>query len=116
MMLLYQIQNHLFVVLLVFVIFAPTYCPIGVIAVSAPRVNSPIPTISKTAPKINAKSISAGTGTIVTRRKSTIPVTGSTEESDSEIFGPKIVFRKVLKSCLHIIDFNTHLLFIIISH
>ena len=32
------------------VIFEPTYSPIGVIAVSAPRLNSPMPTIRSTAP------------------------------------------------------------------
>ena len=79
------------------VILEPTYSPIGVIAVSAPQVNSPIPIIRKTAPTKNAISISASTGTIVIISKRTIPVTGKTDDRDSEIFGPMIVLRKNFK-------------------
>jgi hypothetical protein len=99
---------------LVFVILEPTYCPIGVIAVSAPSVNNPIPTISSIAPRMKARSISAGTGTTVTNSRRTIPVTGRTDDRDSDILGPSIVFLKILR--LNLTHPSTHFIYISITY
>ena len=64
-------------------------------AVSAPSVNRPIPTMSMTAPKRKASSISAVTGTTVESNSSTMPVTGNTDDRDSDIFGPSIVLPNI---------------------
>ena len=74
------------------VICAPTRSPMGSMAVSAPRVNKPIPTISSTAPTKNASSTSVGTGAAVKHKISTIRVIGTTEASASLTFSPNIVF------------------------
>jgi hypothetical protein len=80
--------------LLDFVILDPTYSPIGVIAVSAPKVKRPIPTIRSKAPMINERSIAFDTGKKVTSKRRTISVTGRTDERDSEIFSRRIVLSK----------------------
>jgi hypothetical protein len=76
---------------LVFVIFEPTYCPIGIIESSAPSVKSPMPTIRRRVPMIKEISIGALTGATVIKSKNTIAVTGSTDDSDSFIFSTSIV-------------------------
>lgn len=62
------------------VMHAPTLFPIGVIAVSAPRVKNAIPTISIAAPKAKDTSILFGMGVIVKHSIKTISVIGSTED------------------------------------
>ena len=74
------------------VICAPTRSPIGSMAVSAPSVKSPIPTISRTAPTRKASNTSDGTGAMVKQRIRTISVIGSTEVSASRTFSPNTVF------------------------
>ena len=69
----------------------PTWFPMGVMARSVPRVKSPIPRISITAPRTKPISRSLGTGEMVKHSKKTIPVTGSTEEMDSFSFSIRMV-------------------------
>lgn len=69
-----------------FVMLAPTLLPIGAMAVSAPSVNSAIPTISSAAPSTNASSILLGIGEIVKHNSKTIAVIGSTEDRASKAF------------------------------
>lgn len=61
----------------------PTSSPMGIMAMSAPRVNSPMPTISSAAPARNSINGASGMGVIVTHRAITIKVMGSTALSDS---------------------------------
>jgi hypothetical protein len=74
------------------VILEPTYSPIGLIAVSAPKVKRPMPKISITAPIRKATKIAELTGKKAISRISTIAVTGSTEDSASEIFSHRFDF------------------------
>ena len=69
----------------------PTYSPIGVMAMSVPRVNSPIPITSSIAPNINASSALLGTGTIRKQMMNTSVAMGSTEVRDSLNFSFSIL-------------------------
>ena len=66
-----------------FVIQLPTFVPIGVIAVSAPRVKKAIPAISRTAPIKKETSMLLGIGATVKQSSSTMMVIGSTDARDS---------------------------------
>jgi hypothetical protein len=66
----------------------------GLMEVSAPRLNRLMPTISMAPPIKKLKNISAGTGKNVTSKKSTIPVTGNTDFRDSDIFSDNTVLSK----------------------
>ena len=63
----------------------------GVIAVSAPRVNSPMPTISSAAPIKKAISVAVGRGATVKLKITTMAVMGTTEANASRIFSPRMV-------------------------
>ena len=68
------------------VICFPTPSPIGIMAMSAPREKSPIPTIKSTAPTRKSISISAGMGTINALSTTTKREIGVTDLSASPIF------------------------------
>ena len=69
-----------------FAISAPILSPITDIDISAPRVNRPIPTISKTAPMKNSEILSTGSGVIVNANSNIISETGRIADKDSLIF------------------------------
>ena len=69
-----------------FEICTPIPSPSGLIAISAPSWNIPIPTINKTAPTKNITMAPVPSGTRKMLKSRTIPVIGSTAESDSRIF------------------------------
>jgi len=77
--------------LLVRVTAEPMCSPIGVIAMSAPSVNSPMPTVSRIEPKTKASSAPAGTGTSAKQTTNTIAVIGRTDFKASSIFAKRIV-------------------------
>ena len=64
----------------------PMPSPMGVMARSAPNVNTPMPKIKRTAPNRNNTNVPAETGAMVMLKTSTIAVIGSTEARDSNIF------------------------------
>ena len=71
--------------------WAPTRSPMGVMAVSAPRVKRPMPTISSAAPIKKASSVAVGRGATVKLSTSTIAVMGTTEARASRIFSRRTV-------------------------
>ena len=73
------------------VLWEPTYSPMGVMEISAPRVKKPMPTISATAPTKKAISVPLGMGATVKHSASTSAVTGKTAWRDSRILARKIV-------------------------
>ena len=73
-------------------IWDPACSPMGVMAVSAPRVKNPMPTMSSTAPAKKARRMSTGSGARVRQRTSTMAVMGSTEDRASRTFSPRTVF------------------------
>ena len=73
----------------------PTPSPMGIIAMSAPIVKKPMPTMSSAAPPRNKSSVPAGSGVRKTLAKRTIAVIGSTDENASIIFSYKILFMLV---------------------
>ena len=72
-------------ILLLLASCTPTCSPIGIIAISAPSVKKPIPSISRSAPVKNSRRSAGGIGVIVTQSRKTIAVIGKTAESDSPI-------------------------------
>ena len=70
----------------------PMRSPIGIMDRSAPSVNSPMPAMSSTAPSRKSQKVPAGSGESSRWISTTIPVTGSTEESDSLIFASSCRF------------------------
>ena len=65
----------------------PTPSPIGIIAISAPRENSPMPTMSRMAPSRNITRVPTGiSGARVKLNSSTMAVMGMTEDKDSKVF------------------------------
>ena len=60
--------------------------PMGIMDMSTPRVNSPIPTTNSTAPKRNSTMVPGVRGATVILMISTMAVMGSTEAKDSLIF------------------------------
>ncbi len=81
-----------------FVIDEPTLSPIGIMAISAPNVNSPIPRISITAPRIKVSIIPLSAGKKIKQSINTTMVTGKTEESDSFNFSSSIVLLCFINS------------------
>ena len=65
------------------VISLPTACPSGIMDISDPSVNRPMPTMSSTPPSRNAIMALLGTGAMVKPSASTISMMGSTDVSDS---------------------------------
>ena len=65
---------------------APTFSPMGIMAISAPRVKKPMPMMSRNAPIRNSIIGARGIGVIVLHNSSTMAVMGSTAERDSLIF------------------------------
>jgi len=65
------------------VISLPTACPRGIMDISDPSVNNPMPTMSMTPPSRNATMALLGTGAMVKHSASTIKIMGNTEVSDS---------------------------------
>ena len=63
----------------------------GVIAVSAPKVKSPVPTTTLAAPSIKASIIPLSSGVTVMHKSITIIVMGKTEEKASFIFSEIMV-------------------------
>ena len=61
------------------VMVAPMSSPIFIMDISAPMVNSPMPNISRTAPKRNSISVPTGIGEMITLNKNTMMVIGNTE-------------------------------------
>ena len=76
---------------LVFVVSEPTYCPMGIMARSAPSVNRPIPAISNSAPTTYAASTPFGTGTMVKQRTKTMAAIGNIDVSASRHCSSSIV-------------------------
>ena len=68
------------------VMCAPTYSPIGAMAVSAPNVKRPMPKTSMAAPSKKQSSASLDTGVKVKHIKKTMIVTGNTAATDSLTF------------------------------
>ena len=67
-------------------ICTPMPSPMGIMDMSTPRVNSPIPTTNSTAPKRNSTMVPGVKGATVILMISTMAVMGSTEAKDSLIF------------------------------
>ena len=65
---------------------APMWVPMGSMAVSAPRVNNPMPTTSSAAPKRNRLMVLRSMGTKIRLITSTSSEMGSTEETASSVF------------------------------
>ena len=61
----------------------PVCSPMGIMAISAPRLKKPMPRMSSTAPTRNIISVASGMGVMVTHSANTISVTGSTAARDS---------------------------------
>ena len=76
----------------------PTPSPMGIMAMSAPRENSPIPTTRRMAPRRNIIKVPAGiSGARVKLSTSTMAVMGSTEERDSNVFAFKFFLIHTLR-------------------
>ena len=76
---------------LVLIMRDPMRLPMGVMDISAPSVNSPMPTTSKMAPIKKSSIRSVGTGTTTKQMAMTMSVMGSTEEIDSSNLSFKLV-------------------------
>ena len=66
----------------------PIFVPIGVIEISAPKSNKPIPTIIITAPIKKDSKSPDGNGAILKHNKVTITTMGRTESAELLIFSP----------------------------
>ena len=64
----------------------PTTSPMGIMDMSTPMVNSPIPPTSSTAPKRNRTKTALSSGATVIDSSRTMAVMGSTEAIDSRVF------------------------------
>ena len=82
------------------VICAPMYSPMGIMDISDPRENSPMPRIRRIAPTKNESSVPVCTGETVATSKTVISVTGITAANDSLIFSSNTVFLNNLKKHL----------------
>ena len=71
----------------------PLCSPMGIMAISAPRLKNPIPTIKSTAPTRNISRVASDMGVMVTQSTNTISVTGSTASSASIIFSFSFLFK-----------------------
>ena len=70
-------------------ISTPIPSPIGIIDMSTPTVNRPMPSMSIRAPNKNITIVPALSGAIETLSSSTTPEMGSTDAKASRIFSPK---------------------------
>ena len=70
-------------------ISTPMPSPMGIMDMSTPRVNSPMPRISRMAPNTNMIMAPSVSGAMVTLMTSTMAVMGSTDARDSRIFSNK---------------------------
>jgi hypothetical protein len=70
----------------------PTCSPIGIIDISTPSVNRPIPKIIIKTEKMKEMKMAFGKGQIVKDRSKMIKDTGNTEATDSLIFSKRMVF------------------------
>jgi hypothetical protein len=77
-----------------FVSLTPTPSPLGIIAISAPRVKKPIPMISRAAPARNIMMVPEGMGARTTLTINIMAVMGRTEEKASLIFSFNILFTE----------------------
>ena len=68
---------------MLWVILLPTFSPMGVMLISAPRVKNIIPSITKTEPNRKLKRTLGLTGAIVRLSTSTMAMTGATATSAS---------------------------------
>ena len=69
-----------------FVIAVPSFEPIGVIEVSAPRENRPMPTTTKIAPTRKLRNKSVSIGETLKHSSTTMTNIGRTESADSRTF------------------------------
>ena len=74
---------------LALLICTPMPSPIGIMDMSTPRVNSPIPKTSSSAPNRNSTMVPGVSGATVMLMISTMAVMGSTDDRDSCIFSNK---------------------------
>ena len=72
----------------------PTPSPMGIIDMSTPRVNSPMPPTRRMAPKRNSTSVPGSRGAAVMDSKKTMAVMGSTEAIDSRVFSISCLLRR----------------------
>ncbi len=94
--------NHNF---LVCVILVPTFSPMGVMDISAPKVKNIIPTIRNTAPSRNASRIPGSSGAIVKHSTSTIAMIGSTAFRVSFSFSSNFSFNFAILKFTHYLPF-----------
>ena len=73
------------------VMAAPTSSPMGVMASSVPKVNSPVPIISMAAPTKKPSMVLSGAGTSTKHSANTMTAMGKTDESASFHFSRKLV-------------------------
>ena len=71
----------------------PTCSPMGIMAMSAPRVKKPMPIISRHAPARNSVSGARGMGVTVMQSATTMTVMGRTADRDSAIFSLSFLFK-----------------------
>ena len=68
------------------VIFAPTFSPMGVMEISAPREKNIMPTMTSTAPNKKLSKMPGDIGAMVKLRHRTMTMMGTTAERASDIF------------------------------
>ena len=83
-----------------FVMAVPIYSPMTSIDISAPNVNVPIPTISKTTPTRNNTNVPVSSGETVADKIVIMSAMGRMEVSDSTILSRKALLRIVLSPFL----------------
>lgn len=99
-----------------FVICEPTYSPIGVIDISAPRENSAIPTIIITAPNKNDVKLDISIGAMVKHNTNIIKETGNTDLTDSLSICLKAVECLFMRIFLQFMLGNANVQCIVIRH
>ena len=75
--------------------WVPTSSPMGIMAMSAPRVKKPMPRMSRAAPARNRHRVERSTGTTKAHSASTMRLTGSTAARDSWIFSLSCLFKGI---------------------
>jgi hypothetical protein len=88
--------------------FRPKASPIGIMAISAPRVNSPIPTTRSTAPAKNSSRVSRDTGAAVIARSKMIRLTGNTLDRASWVFSFSALLMMTIPPCFQFLLYNQH--------
>ena len=74
--------------------------PMGVMDISTPRVNRPIPPTSRMAPNRNRTRVPGARGAMVMDNKKTMAVMGKTAAMDSRVFSRSCLFRCKIVSFL----------------